>query len=343
MSKFKLEYSSIRNLTPKGLRFEHSIYRGICPATSILDIPTDKNVRDAIEKSTLLRRQLRGSIVDAPSDFVYKNSGITILASGISVDDNSKTARLETPNIINGAQTQALCKWWKEEHDGETMPYVQFEIVLLQDEEMEKEISVARNSTHKVNVTSIYGYQGVFDELIKKIDTKFSIRETDPDGEDPLKLLQVVELLDEDWGKPWSTYSSKAGVLSRYAKLRETDSKRTKRIHALAPEAWKLYQHFRSHSAFEGCGLHANAGGVIRDKTGDFLYAADAIVFPILYAHRERVEKSKVKRLSQKLEKKIVANATDYFTNNAKSDVSTMGRKRGAYDDLRGRLEWLDA
>ena len=127
---------------------------------------------------------------------------------------------------------------------------------------------------------------------------------------------------------------------SRYAKATPD---RKQFLHTIAPDAWKLYQHFRHHSAFNSCGLHAGAGGVIRDKRGKFASASDALVFPILYAHRELLNGTTVGRLSPEQERRLVLNAATHFTANAKSDVSTMGRKRASYDDLRGRLEWLKA
>ena len=337
-SKFALNYVTLRNLTPPG--FDAVIYRGVCKAPNLMGIPTDKNVRDAMQKKTKLGREMRESIASDPRDFVLKNGGVTILARDIEVDDKGRVARIEAPSIINGAQTQACIEWWCENHgDDQPEPLVQFEILRLPDEELEREVSVTRNSTHQVNVTSIVGYQGGFDELVADVDDKFSLRETDP-GEDPLKLLQVAELLDDTWDKPWSTYTSKASVLKRYC---DATAKRRAFLHGIAPEAWKLYRHFQRHPGFQSCGLQAKAGGVSRDKNGRFVEASDAIVFPILYAHRERVARTKIDRLPRELEDKLIRNATQYFTTNAQSDVATMGRKPGAYSDLRGRLEWLKA
>ena len=280
---FKFNYLTLRNLTPKGL--DSQIYRGVCEARSILGIPTDKNVRDAIERSTKLRSAMRNSIVDNPQDFVLKNSGISMLVNSIEVRDGDRLAMLRAPSIINGAQTQAVVDWWCEQHstDEPTQPLVQFEILVLGSEELDREVSVTRNSMNKVNVTSIMGYQGHFDELVANVNAAFALRETD-EGEDPVKLLQVAELLDPTWASPWSTYSSKASVLSRYAKA--TDERR-QYLHAIAPEAWKLYSELRCHEAFHRCGLHEDAGGVTRDQKGKFISAADALVFPMVYAHRE--------------------------------------------------------
>lgn len=335
----KFEYLTLRNLTPKGL--DSKIYRGVCEASALVGIPTDKNVRDAIEKSTKLRTAMRASIAENPQDFVLKNGGVTMLVKSIKIDDAKRFAELKEPSIINGAQTQAVAEWWAErEYEGE-VPLVQFEILVLDTTELEREVSVTRNSMNKVNVTSIMGYQGHFDDLVKDVNDTFSLRETDK-GKDPVKLLQVAELLDSSWEKPWSTYSSKASVLSRYAKA---DANRKSFLHGIAPLAWKLYQEFRHHDAFRRCGLQQRAGGVTRDKKGKFLHASDALVFPILYAHRERLDREKltINRLTPAQERRLVENAVTHFTANAKSDVSTMGRKRAAYDDLRGRLEWLQA
>lgn len=338
MTDFKLGYHTIRNLTPKGL--DSRIYRGVCEAPGVLGIPTDKNVRDAIEKGSRLRKAMRASIADNPQDFVIKNSGITMLADAIDVNDSARRVVLRNPSIINGAQTQAVIKWWADQrHETDTVPLIQFEILILGNTELEQEVSVTRNSMNKVDVTSIMGYQGHFDELIRNVDEEFALRETD-EGEDPVKLLQVTELLDPTWEKAWSTYSSKAAVLTRYA---QASDDRREYLHALAPDAWKLYQEFRHHKAFLRCGLHSNAGGVTRDANGTFLFASDALIFPIIYAHRELLKGTEIHRLSEGQETRLVLNATKYFSNNAKSDVSTMGRKRHAYDDLRGRLEWLNA
>ncbi len=336
MKKFNFQYTTIRNLTPKGL--ETLIYRGICIGPNLLGIPTDQNVRDAIQTSTKLRREMRDSIANDPTQFVVKNGGITVIAKSIEIDDARRTATLVRPSIINGAQTQACIEWWSEHHgDSENKPLVQFEILILSDEELDRDVSVARNSTHKVSVTSILGYQGAFEELVADVDDKFALRETD-EGEDPLKLLQIAELLDDSWNKPWSTYCSKQGVLSRYV---NATSERKSRLHALAPVGWALYKRFVRHPSFHNCGLHAKAGGVTRDGEGNFESASDAILFPIIYAYRERLQMTKIRNLTGEQEAKLIVNATTYFTNNARSDVSTMGRKRGAYDDLRGRLEWL--
>ena len=356
MSKtITLNYLTLRNITPPRERARNAaldrsrakkseqrwLFSGVCDATAVLGIPTDSNVRDAIQKNTKLLKEIKSSIAEFPDDFVFKNGGITILAQSVVVDDRKREVVIKGASIINGAQTQACIEWWGEDEHDEQMPEVKFEILVLGgDTDLEREVSVTRNSVHKVSITSIMGFKGELDDLVRGFDSDvFALKETD-EGADPLKLLQVIELLNVDWPNPATTYRMKIGALSRYGRKGPAERKR---LHALAFSAWELYEDLRNDigEAFKNKRLHESTKSVKRDKKGKLVYVSDALVFPIIYAHRERLVGTKLHRLLPEHEALLVDACVDHFKSTARSNIHVMGSTVAAYKVLRTALKFL--
>ena len=80
-------------------------------ALEILKFDTKANLRAYLaeynpRKRNRVHEEIRKTIDTAPQRFIIRNSGFVVTASDITIDDNTKTAILVDPSIINGSQSQ---------------------------------------------------------------------------------------------------------------------------------------------------------------------------------------------------------------------------------------------
>ena len=108
----RLSYESIRNLTsPDEKKNGTRTFFANLPASEILKLNTDGNLRDYIpahpgKKRNSTHKAIADTILNRPDRFITMNSGFTISALDVEVDDNKKIAILKGGTIINGAQSQ---------------------------------------------------------------------------------------------------------------------------------------------------------------------------------------------------------------------------------------------
>ena len=112
-----IAFHSIRNISsPEDLENNRKIYSGQTTVNSILNIPTDENVRSYLVEAegrqrktpTSVHRAIQDTVINSPSNFSVLNGGITIVSRDIEIDEKEKILKLNKPSIINGAQTQGV-------------------------------------------------------------------------------------------------------------------------------------------------------------------------------------------------------------------------------------------
>lgn len=212
---FLLPYHSCRNITcPEDEENGRRVLCGRMPATSILTLPTDENVRDYLlgvegrkrNRPTDVHRRIQDTLENYPYNFPVLNGGVVIVARGYEVDEKSKCLTLRRPSIINGAQTQGVLKdFYKalEENENEIpIIHVTYELIVTEDEDLISETSIARNSQNSVEAISIVGSLGQLEELEQRIKAAFpslKLKKSETDVSDDYlateRLLQVIAAL----------------------------------------------------------------------------------------------------------------------------------------------------
>lgn len=303
------------------------VYAGQVPLAAIVNIPTNENVRGYLVEAegkvkktrTQVHRAIRSTLEDIPDEFSVLNGGLVIVAAASEIEEKGKFLRLTNPSIINGSQTQGVVKDYlsSKVESGVPLPliHVKFELIITADINLVAEISIARNFQNDVQLISIAGRRGQLDELELSIQrafpsSKLQKSETQRPAEDndylqTEKILQVASALlpAELWWKPGDaskvyTYSQKATCLKDFQFVYQQahdssnlEQARFKDVYQfyldVAPEALKLYERWKAHQGFAGCGLRS----IERDGRS-IKEVPDGIIFPILAAHSEFVVKS---------------------------------------------------
>jgi hypothetical protein len=341
------------------------VYTGHALATSFLDLEDDENVREYLldadgkqkRKPTLVHQAIRTTLRDYPDRFSILNGGVVIVAKAAEVDDKARVIKLSRPSIINGSQTRGELKRYLENGGADAaVPNVFFQLIVTDDKDLVAEISIARNFQNDVQSLSIAGRRGQLDELemaIKKArpNTKLSKSETElPEGGylDTEKLLQVLFALlpdslatsisDESGPNKVFTYSQKSKCLKLFQQIWEKREQAPDReIYGffldVAPDAWDLYQEWKQHPAFKGCGIRS-----IDREDGEIMDVPDGIVFPILASLAVFAKKSGKKwgfKIPAELEpRELVSTAKQAYSEIASHNPQLMGKSKACYSSL---------
>jgi AIPR protein len=244
-----LAYHSLRNIScPEDTENQRKVLSGHAPVKTILDLPTNENVRDYLlgaegrqrKTPTAVHRAIRDTLENYPDKFSILNGGVAIVARGYAVDEKSKILLLDEPSIINGSQTQGILKDFLKDcnESGESFPdiHITFELIVTSDESLIAEISIARNFQNDVKLLSIAGRLGELDELDQSIKAglpgkklRRSETELSENYLDTESLLQVITALippelwvkerDGDLPNKTFTYSQKARCLKDFREI----------------------------------------------------------------------------------------------------------------------------
>lgn len=368
---FPFPYITCRNISsPEDKAVGRKVYAGHAPASSVLKLEDDENVREYLvdargkmrRQPTLVHQAIRKTLTDTPDDFSILNGGMVIVARDIELDDEKKKLTLKRPSIINGSQTQGeLRRYFEKNSKNEEFfePSIKFELIVTDDDDLIAEISIARNFQNDVRAISIAGRRGQLDELesaVRKAIPGAQLRksETDltADGEflDTEKLIQVcfalmpAELLEKLDGErePTNkgfTYSQKTRCLKIFQRIVEhkDEAAECKAAYAyfldIAGEAWSQYERWKSHEGFRGTRIRS----IVRDGR-EIVEVPDGIIFPILAALSSFVrltgKKWKLMTPPQFDEKELIEAAAQVYAEIAGHNPQTMGKNKACYSTL---------
>ncbi|KWD88377.1 hypothetical protein WL71_08640 [Burkholderia ubonensis] len=371
-----LSYQLLRNTTSpdeKGTGVQSFVVN--LPAFEILKLGTKENLRGYIAEYNPRKRNgvheaIRSTIETEPERFITRNSGFVIAASHIDVDDNKKQLRLTDASVINGAQSQGEIRGWIEENygddykaeDGEEPPfYVRAEIIVDPDPGEVVETAIARNTATPVKSISQAGARGHLDDLELSIRKEFpnaKIRksETDIDVLDTRKILQYTRLLmpesvsmTDSTAERLRAYKNPEQCLSDFSswyEARSYDEDAALKYNfcvAMAPVALKEYEYWEQHDAWNGQRVweETKKGGRAcqRDESGKITWISPGLIFPIMSAMSEFVEKAASGKWQLKKPKifkptEMIARVVAQFRN-VNSDPMLMGRSGQAYEAVR--------
>lgn len=312
----RLSYHTIRNVTTKDEESNGSAtYVAVLPATEILKIGTDGNLRSYIpahegKKRNLVHKAIARTIKEEPDRFSQLNSGFLVGASKITIDDNQKIATLRHASVNNGAQSQGEINRHMEECARLGIDPTEFaircELSIEPDSAMRTNIAVARNTATRIEGISIAGKHGYFEDLdasFKKAHPSLELARSETDMEekyvDTRLLLQVLWAMMPEELAPahrrtmearMRAYKNAAYCLQDFMEI--SDSRSTDRGNSaryayfvdMAGVAWTEYERWRTHPLWNDKRLFERLRQAVRDDDGVIKEISDGIVFPILSA-----------------------------------------------------------
>jgi AIPR protein len=363
--RFAFYYHKCRNISsPEDERAGRRVFSGSAPASSILELDDNENVREYLvdakgkqkKTPTLVHQAIRKTLRESPEMFAILNSGTVLVARNAEVDDRNHVIYLEAPSIINGSQTQGeLLRYFKErtEDDGEE-PSIKYEVIVTDDDDLIAEVSIARNFQNDVKTISIAGRRGQLDELESKIQVRFpnaklrkseSDLSSDNDYLDTEKIIQsAFALMPEtmplpdglafDLGNKVFAYSQKTRCLKTFQKLADDpESEMYRAFIAIAPIAWELYLHWKTHQGFIGTLIRS----IVREN-GKVVEVPDGIVFPILASHSVFVRKTAAGWILNKptllTDIELISAAKSAYMDIAEHNPQSMGKSKACYSTL---------
>ena len=369
MGAFEFPYITCTNISaPEDDAAGREVYSGHAPASSVLELEDDENVREYLvdgkgkEKQipTLVHQAIRKTLEDQPDQFSILNGGMVIVARAVAIDDERKILVLQRPSIINGSQTQGeLSRYFNRYRSSPDFfePSIKFELIVTTDDGLIAEISIARNFQNDVRPISIAGRRGQLDELEVAVQkdipgTKLRKSETDIVGEyvDTEKLIQVLFALmpgallksvgeDGDSSNKAFTYSQKTRCLKLFQRLVDASGEDSESSDVyqyfldIAGQAWKLYGRWKSHPGFRGTRLP-----LFERENGEVAVAADGVLFPILSAFSAFVARSGKKweiNIPDVFdENELIDAAAQAYMEIANRDPQTMGKSKACYSTL---------
>ena len=367
-----LNYTIIRNVsTADETANGASTFSLVLPASEILKLGTDDNLRDYIpahnkKQRSMVHRAIASTIRNERDRFSQMNSGFLIGCSAATVDDKSRTITLTDASINNGAQSQGEIRMYFDECIQLGIQPEDFsiraEIGVEPDRSTRIKIAIARNTATKVQDISKAGKQGYFDELnvaFQKVHPDLAIAKSETAvGDnlvDPRLLLQILWALIPDELAPMNrqtidsrirSYKNAASCLSDFIRIYDTrtsnpESKRQYQYFLdMAGKAWDLYLHWKTTEAWSDKRLRSDAQQAIRDTEGKITKVHDGVIFPILaalskFVRFEKVTKRWTYQQPSVFDDEMMASSARRQLTAHEGKPMHMGRSSSAYEALR--------
>ena len=370
----RISYQLIRNVTsPEEKDNGVQTYVANIPATELTKLGTEDNLRTYIPEHSAKRRNavhkaIERTIVEEPTRFINRNSGVTIACSHANVKDGASIIAMVGASIINGAQTQGeILRFLDElaEEDEEPNFNVRAEIIVDPEHSSIVETAIARNTATRVQDISQAGARGHLNDLrdVMKSELGLNIRmsETDTDVVETMQVLQYARLMmpstvsgntsSAELLRPYKNRAQCLEDFSEWWQAKDKASTPEERASAqakydfviqMAPVAWREYTYWESHSGWNNKYIweQTQKGGrvVRRDKKNKIVWVSPGIVFPVMKAMSAFVEQDQNDRwgLSKPTLFKpddMIRRAVAQFRAHD-SNPMDMGRSESAYEAL---------
>ncbi|MFA5025759.1 MAG: AIPR family protein [Candidatus Shapirobacteria bacterium] len=213
---------------------------------SIIDLPvdigdwTEINPRDP-KTSSLVATKIKDTLIDDPEWFLFKNRGLTLLASSVDFDNKNNIVSLEMSEkaihgLLDGGHTfkviqEYLADLSEEEKEG-INAFIKVEILEgINDLESAVKIVEARNTSIQVKQQSLDELNKLYEPIKEILAGKFysdniSYKEYELNDDNSNKTIDIKEILSyfvcfdntnfDDKKHPTIAYSSKAAVVNHY-------------------------------------------------------------------------------------------------------------------------------
>ena len=318
----RISYQLIRNVTsPEEKDNGVQTYVANIPATELTKLGTEDNLRTYIPEHSAKRRNavhkaIERTIVEEPSRFINRNSGVTIACAKASVNDSASLISMVGASIINGAQTQGeilryLAELSEVDGAGEPTFNVRAEIIVDPDHSSIVETAIARNTATRVQDISQAGARGHLNDLRDKMKAELGLNirtsETDTDVVETMQVLQYARLLmpssvsgntsPSELLRPYKNRAQCLEDFSQWWYLKDKGSTPAERALAqarydfviqMAAVAWREYTYWEGHLGWNNKYIweQTQKGGrvVRRDKKNKIVWVSPGIVFPVMKA-----------------------------------------------------------
>jgi AIPR protein len=372
----QLSYQLIRNTTsPDEKSIGVQSFVANAPAAEILKVQTKANLRSYLgeyspRKRNRVHEAMRATMESQPERFIIRNSGFVVTATEVAVDDNAKVVTLTDASLINGAQSQGEVRSFladtSDEGDLSEMDdvpfYVRLTIIIDPDAAQVAETAIARNIATPIKSLTEANARGQLNDLASSVkevrpDIKIRMTESDADGIDARKVLQLARLLmpasvsgNTTAAEKLRPYKNPEQCLTDFCEWFET--KGTNPISKakydftveIAPyalieyEKWECHQDWNKQNMWEKTKKGGRA--LRRDKkTKKIIWISPSILFPIMGAMSEFVVKDKkgnwqIQKPKIFKEEEMIRRAATQFHGHESNPI-LMGRSESAYDALR--------
>ncbi len=375
-NRVQITYQLLRNTTsPDEQAIGVRSFVANLSALEILKFDTKANLRAYLaeynpRKRNRVHEEIRKTIDTAPQRFIIRNSGFVVTASDITIDDNTKTAILVDPSIINGSQSQGEIRRFISEltdpdNPGEPVEnpfFVRVSVIVDPDADEVIETAIARNIATPVKSLTEAGARSQLNELESSIqrlipDAKIRKTESDIDVIDTRRILQLARLMmptsvsgNPSAAEKLRAYKNPEQCLTDFCEWhRERNSDPAKQAKydftvQIAPHALLEYEKWERHPAWNGHNIWAETkkgGRAVRrnKKTKQIEWLSPAILFPLMGALSEFAAKDEngqwcIRKPAIFKEDEIVRRTVNQFRAH-ESDPILMGRSEGAYDAIR--------
>lgn len=373
----RISYQLIRNVTsPEEKDNGVQTYVANIPATELKKLGTADNLRTYIPEHSAKRRNavhkaIERTIVEEPTRFINRNSGVTIACSRAQVNDSTNLITMIGASIINGAQTQGEILRYitelAEDEEGSADPTfnVRAEIIVDPEHSSIVETAIARNTATRVQDISQAGARGHLNDLrdVMKAQLDLNIRmsETDTDVVETMQVLQFARLLmpssvsgNTSTAELLRPYKNRAQCLEDFSTwwfLKDKGSTPAERAAAqerydfiiqMSATAWREYAYWEGHQGWNNKYIweQTQKGGrvVRRDKKGKIVWVSPGIVFPVMKAMSAFVSRDpngqwKLAKPSLFKPDDMIRRAVAQFRAHD-SNPMDMGRSESAYEAL---------
>jgi hypothetical protein len=364
-------FHSFRNIScPEDVEYGRRVFSGQAPATSVLPLSTDENVRDYLleaegkqrRRETQVNKEIRQTLEGHSELFSILNGGVVIVARSHEVDEQKKILYITDASIINGSQTQGVLKDFFDDLSSKGLDappvHIKYELIVTDDEELIGEVSIARNFQNDVASISIAGRRGQLDELQRSLRRRIpgaTLQKSETELSDDYvrteRLLQVITALipaplwpkaaESDNPNKVYTYSMKAKCLKEFQEIyrKAHDRKHPEHDTArelyqfyldIAPEALHLYDKWKAHQGFAGTGIRS-----ITREGREIVEVPDGIIFPIiasLSAFAKKTEDGwRIKPPKLFKDEEIIRAAKSVYQSVAASNPWLMGKSKACY------------
>lgn len=374
----QIHYQLIRNTTsPDEKSIGVQSFVANASAVEILKLETKDNLRSYLgeynpRKRNRVHEAMRATMESQPERFIIRNSGFVITATEVAVDDNSKIVTLTDASLINGAQSQGEIRNFlhetSEDEDTEASDtsevpfYVRLTIIVDPDAAQVAETAIARNIATPIKSLTEANARGQLNDLAASVksvipDAKIRMTESDTDGIDARKVLQLARLLmpasisgNSTATEKLRPYKNPEQCLTDFCEWFETKGTNPANkakydfTIEIAPHALVEYHKWESHPDWNKQNMweKTKKGGraLRRDKkTKKIAWISPSILFPIMGAMSEFIVKDKkgkwqIQKPKIFKDEEMIRRAATQFHGHESNPI-LMGRSESAYDALR--------
>lgn len=249
----EFEYLEFYNTIIQGV----TIYTFYVKCNDYVPLPLDANVRSPSESSEPYK-QMCITLLSEPHMFFFKNGGINVIASDVSINKSKSKATLvfeKNYGILNGGHTQRAIIDTNYSDFVDDTAIVRVEVLSWKGKSNDDiALIAAKNLSTNVKLTSIANKRGYFDDLKKIIDPVyekniqwFENEELDGDKFTSTKLIAILTLFDLEYYSstvhPTTSANGPGSVFKSWTKSYDEENPKLTKVYPLVNDILDFYEY----------------------------------------------------------------------------------------------------